>query len=303
MTISFLKSPPLNNIRLLFIAVFCLFIPHLPAVPVFAETTSSTPVMEVTFQDDLISAKLVDAPLIEVLQQLKREYGFIAHFHGDLSEKITLSFTDLPLDKCLQQLTAGHSLSVVSKTNSELEQNESRQIAEVWVLSRSTTSTARKTPPPPTGAPAKSSPAQPDDTVMPQEQTLEQPEITGQESISLEQILNDPDAERNNQLQAIQQLINIGDSAAVIAMAAFLDNQDKEIRQMLVNGISSINSAESTQVLGQVLQTESDTEIRKVAVRALGQRKGDEAARAFLENARDDMDEEVKNLANQVLAE
>lgn len=302
MTISFLNSPLLNNIRLLFIVGFCLFIPHLPAVPVFAETNPSTPVMEVSFQNDLISAKLVDAPLIEVLQRLKSEYGFKAHFHGDLSEKITLSFTDLPLDKCLQQLTAGHSVSVVSKTNSELELNESRQIAEVWVLSRSITSTARKTPPPP-GAQAKPLPAQPDDTVMPQEQSLEQPEITEQENISLEQVLNDPDAERNNQRQAIQQLINTGDSTSVIAMAAFLDNQDKEVRQMLVNGIGSINSAESTQVLGQVLQNESDSEIRMTALRALGQRKDDEVARVFLENARDDMDEEVKNLVNQVLAE
>lgn len=303
MTISLLKSPSLINIRLLCIIAFCLFIPHLPAVPVFAETTSSTPTMEITIQDDLISAKLVDAPLIEVLQQLKREYGFKAHFHGDLSEKITLSFTDLPLDRSLQQLTAGHSLSVVSKRNSEFEQNESRQIAEIWVLSRSTTSTARKTPPAPPGAQTNLSPVQPDDTVMPQEQSLEQPEITGQENISLEQVLNDPDAERNNQLQAIQQLINIGDSASLIAMAAFLDNQDAEIRQMLVNGISSINSAESTQVLGQVLQNESDSEIRMIALRALSQRKNDESARAFLENARDDMDEEVRNLANQVLAE
>lgn len=278
-------------------------IPPLSAVFIFAETTSSTPVMEVTFQDDLISAKLVDAPLIEVLQRLKKEYGFKAHFHGDLSEKITLTFTDLPLDKSLQLLTAGHSVSVVSKTNSGLEQNESRQIAEVWVLSRSITSTARKTPPPPPGAQAKALPAQPDDTVMPQEQSLEQPESSGQENISLEQILNDPDAERNNQRQAIQQLINIGDSASVITMAAFLDNQDKEIRQMLVNGIGSINSTESTQVLGQVLQTEADPEIRMTALRALGQRKGDETARAYLENARDDMDEEVRNLANQVLAE
>lgn len=303
MTISFLKSPSLKSIRVLFIVGFSLFIPHLPAVPVFAETKPSISVMEVTFQDDLISAKLVDAPLIEVLQEIKREYGFKAHFHGDLSEKITLSFTDLPLDKCLQQLTVGHSVSVVSKTNSELKQNGSRQIAEVWVLGRSTTSTARRTPPPPPGAQAKPLPAQPDDTVTPQEQSLEQPEITGQENISLEQVLNDPDAERNNQRQAIQQLINIGDSASVIAMAAFLDNQDKEIRQMLVNGIGSINSADSTQVLGQVLQNESDPEIRMTALRALGQRKGDEAARAFLEIARDDMDVEVKTLANQVLAE
>jgi hypothetical protein len=303
MTISFSNSPSLSKIRLLFIAVFCLFIPHLLAVSVFAKTTSSTPVMEVTFQDDLISAKLVDAPLIEVLQQLKREYGFKAHFHGDLSEKITLSFTDLPLDKCLQQLTTGHSLSVVSKTNSELEQNESRQIAEVWVLSRSTASTVRKTPPSPSGTPVRQSPAQPDDTVMPKEQSLDQPGITGQEDLLSDQVLNDPNAEKNNQRQAIQQLINIGDAASVFALAALLDNQDKEMRQMVVDGIGSINNEESTQVLGQVLQNESDSEIRIIALRALGQRKDNEAARSFLENAREDTDEEVKNLANQVLAE
>jgi HEAT repeat protein len=210
-----------------------------------------------------------------------------------------LSFTDLPLDKCLQQLTAGHSLSVVSKSTSELEQNESRQIAEVWVLSRSTTSTVARPAPPP----ARPSPAQPDDTDMPQGQSLELPEISGQEDVSLDQVLNDPNAEKNNQRQAIQQLINTGDAASVLALAALLDNQDREMRQMVVEGIGSINTEESTQVLGQILQNESDSEIRMTALRALGQRKDDEAARAFLENARDDMDEEVKILANQVLAE
>jgi hypothetical protein len=214
-----------------------------------------------------------------------------------------LSFTDLPLNKCLQQLTAGHSLSVVSKTNSELEQNESRQIAEVWVLSRSTASTVRKTPPTPPGTPVRPSPAQPDDTVMPQEQSLEQPGITGQEDLLLDQVLNDPNAEKNKQRQAIQQLINIGDAASVLAMAALLDNQDKEIRQMVVDGIGSINNEESTQVLGQVLQNESDSEIRMIALRALGQRKDNEAARSFLENAREDKDEEVKSLVDQLLTQ
>jgi hypothetical protein len=299
MTISFLNIPSLNNLKLLLIAVFCLFIPNLIGGFAFAETASSTPAMEITFKDDLVSARLVDAPLIEVLRQLRREFGFKAHFLGDLSEKITLTFTDLPLSKCLQQVTAGHSLSVVSETTSELEQNESSQIAEVWVLSRSTTSTALKTSPPP----ARPSPAQPDDTVMPQEQSLEQPGITEQEDLLLDQVLNDPNAEKNNQRQAIQQLINIGDAASVLALAALLDNQDKEMRQMVVDGIGSINNEESTQVLGQVLQNESDSEIRMVALRALGQRKDNEAARSFLENAREDTDEEVKALADQLLTQ
>jgi HEAT repeat protein len=138
---------------------------------------------------------------------------------------------------------------------------------------------------------------------MPQEQSLEQPGITEQEDLLLDQVLNDPNAEKNNQRQAIQQLINIGDAASVLALAALLDNQDKEMRQMVVDGIGSINNEESTQVLGQVLQNESDSEIRMVALRALGQRKDNEAARSFLENAREDTDEEVKALADQLLTQ
>ena len=58
-----------------------------------------------------------------------------------------------------------------------------------------------------------------------------------------------------------------------MTMAEFLGTEeDKEVRRMLVNGISSVQNNESTQVLGQVIKNEPDPEIRLIAIRALGQR-------------------------------
>jgi HEAT repeat protein len=88
-----------------------------------------------------------------------------------------------------------------------------------------------------------------------------------------------------------------------MAMAAFLDNEDKEVRQLLVNGIISIDNAESTQVLGQLVQNESDPDIRNQALQALGQRKDEAAAQALLEQAVNDVDEEVKNMDDPSLSQ
>jgi HEAT repeat protein len=280
--------------------VTCFLVLCLPGIAP-AATKSPPPIMEITFQNDLISAELVDAPLIDVLQRIKQEFGFKAHFHGDLTEPITMSFKELPLEKCLRLLTANQAISVASEiASASPEQSEIKQIAEVWVLSRSAKSKTRNTSP---AAPAPPTPEPTDDTGVPSEEPLEQFDIGEQEGVSLEQILNTPNADKSNLHQAIQRLIQNGDAASVMAMAAFLDNGDKEVRQLLVDGISSINNAESTQVLGQVAQNEPDPEIRNIALQALVQRKDDAAGQAHLENAVNEADEEVKNTADQLLSQ
>ncbi len=139
MTMSNIKVSSLLLLKGLLCAIFLLFVAGQIELA-SAEGSSAAPTMAITFQDQLISAELVDAPLIEVLQRIQKEFGFKAHFHGDLTERITLSFTDMPLLKCLRQLTVNQSLSVASPpTSKELEKNEPKQITEIWVLSRSTT--------------------------------------------------------------------------------------------------------------------------------------------------------------------
>ena len=112
---------------------------------------------------------------------------------------------------------------------------------------------------------------------------------------------NDQKTEELSKRQTINNLAAIGDSASVMAMAEYTRDADKEIRKLSVNGISSVQSDESTQILGQVLQDEPDHEIRNIVLRALGQRPNDIAARALLEGALNDADTEVKSLADQLL--
>jgi hypothetical protein len=294
------KFPAVDSLKAVLIVVFGLLISS-PAGLAPAQTVPPAPIIEITFKDGLITAELVDAPLIEVLQRIRKEFGFKIHFHGELSESITLSFTDLPLEKCLRQLTANHSISVVSKTQSGVsEQNGARQIAEVWVLSRGKTAKIARAIP---AAPVVPSPGLAGDKVMGGQEYPDEPEIGVEKNLLLDEILNNPDADKSKQRQTVQDLVEIGDSEAVMTMASYLGNEDKELRQMLVSGLGSVENEQSTLVLGQVLQAEADPEIRKTAVRALAERQDDNTARALLEEALNDADEGVKTLAVQLLKE
>lgn len=285
--------------RFLFFVTCCLVIPCRPGGA--ATEVPEATVLQITFQDELISADLVDAPLVEVLQRIKEEFGFKVNIHGDVNERLTLSFSDLPLDKCLRLLTVNQSLSVATQAPPRTsKQEEARRITEIWVLSRSAiTKSMRSTP----AAPVPASPGPTDDMAVLREDSSEQPEVAGQESVSLDEVLNNPFADRSQQQQAIQELAKKGDDESVRALASYLGNDDKEVRQLLVNGIASIQNAQSTQILGQVIQDESEPEIRRIALMALGQRKDDPVAQALLQKALDDADEEVKTLSDQLLTQ
>lgn len=299
MMIFFAEASFLNSLRFLLIAVFLMLIVA-PLNTVAAETVSPS-IMEISFHDDFVSAQLVDVPLIDVLQRIKKEFGFKAHFHGDLTEKITLSFTDVPLKKCLQLLTADHSLSVATRHAVEmLEQSEAKQIAEIWVFSRTSSSeTVHVTP----AVPMMPLSGSKGNTVKASQDSFEQTENSEEESVLPDQVSLDQNAEQSNKRQTIKNLAAVGDSVSVMAMAEFSRDADKEVRQLTVSAISSIQSEESTRVLGQVLLDESDPEIRMIALSALGQRKDDPLARTFLEGALNDADEEVKILAVQLLVD
>jgi len=283
--------------RFLFFVTCCLVITCRPDAAA-TEVPEATAIPHIIFQDELISAELVDAPLVDVLQRIKEEFGFKVNIHGDVNERLTLSFSDLPLDKCLRLLTINQSLSVVTEaTPGTSKQEEVRRITEIWVLSRSATSKSIRSTP---AAPVPASPGPSDDMAALRQNSLEQSELAGKESVSLDEVLNNPFADISQQQRAIQELVIKGDDESVHAMASYLGNEDKEVRQLLVNGIASMQNAQSTQVLGQVIQDESDPEIRKIALLALGQRKDDPVAQAFLQSASDNADEEVKKLSDQL---
>ncbi len=300
MTISIIRVPFFRLLGFILPAMLFLLITDQSAV-VLAEGLAASPRIEITFRDQLISADLVDAPLIDVLQRIQQEFGFKAHFHGDLTEAITLSFTDLPLLKSLQQLTVNQSLSVATRTTRLTpEQNEAKQIAEIWVLSRSATAPS---PGSMATAPVMPGPADSDVAVDAVEDSFGQDFDAQAEKIPSDQPLKSENKEESSKQQTIKNLAVIGDPASVMAIAEFTHDVDQEIRQLSVRAIGSVDSVESTHLLGQVLSDEPDAEIRKIAVRALGERQHEATAKTFLERALNDADPGVKTLASQLLAQ
>ncbi len=302
MTTTFLNVSSIYSHRLLLIAMSWLMVVTFTGTASAEDKPGSPPVMDISFQNNLISAELVDAPLIDVLQRIKQELGFKAHFYGDLTEKITLSVTDVPLDKFLRQLTDNHSLSVAFLPTTKLSgQDQTRQIAEIWVLSRSTASKSLNIAP---AAPIPPLDNVSEDMDINRQQSQEEPGNEVPDSVPSDQVDSTLSAENSSQRQTIDTLTAKGDSASVMTMAEYLGTEEnKDVRRMLVQGISSIQNEESTQVLGQVIRNEPDPEIRMIAIRALGQRQNDSAARSYLEQALNDEDTEVKAVVSQLLAQ
>lgn len=248
------------------------------------EAAESNPLMEITVQDELITAGIQEVPLINVLERLQQEFSFKAHFHGDLTQPVSVTLTDVTLARCLRQLTANYSLSIVFKEGFD------SQIAEIWVLgSGGVSQSSRKI------AANPLRPVSADSKELPVWAENEQ-----QNTMSFEEVLSNPDSGRSHQRQAIQELAEKGDPAAVMTMASFLDNEDKEVRELLVDGIGSINSEESTQVLSTVFKGETDPEIRKIALLALSKRMENASAQAIVKEAQNDSDEEVQILADLI---
>jgi hypothetical protein len=186
---------PFTGVRL-FLIIVCWLLIAAPADNAIAETTSGPPVMDITFKDNLISAELVDIPLIDVLQRIKQKFGFKMHLHSDLNEMITLSFTDMPLDKCLRLLTAKHSLSVAfMPTTKSSEPNNAKQIAEIWILSHSKTPQTMNTAfvPPVTPSPDSSANGGEINEDSPGLSAIEQPE-----TVPVDQLPNNPDIEERS---------------------------------------------------------------------------------------------------------
>lgn len=258
-----------------------------------------SPMMDITFRDQLISAELVDAPLIEVLQRVQQEFGFKAHFHGDLTEPVTLVLNDTPLRKSLQLLTANQSLSIVTRVGKKgVDAGDAKQVAEIWVLSRST-----KSHPPAvnSAAPAIANPDIPELAEAVDEVSIDQVVDAQMAQISLKQL--EQPIEEGNKQRIIANLAAIGDPDAVLAMAEFTHDVDEEIRRMSVSAIGMVNNTQSTHILGQVLHDEPEADIRRIAVQALGERKHEATARTLLEEAFNDPDAGIKTLAHQLLAQ
>lgn len=292
------KAPPVQLVAKIAVAVLTLLTVHQTSMAE-VRTRNNLAFIEINIQDNLISADLIEAPLEDILLAIGKQAGFKPHLSGDLSERLTLTFTDIPLEKGLKRLVGKHSLSLLynqPQSSTPETQNGDKEIAEIWVISRTGSSSGMRTVP----EQVSIAPENPDEIPAGQEPSLSPP-TTEQDMVQPDALPAEEKDDSAELQQAMDDLLERGDTAAVTAAAAFLNHENGEFRRMTIEGLSTVQTGDSTRALGRVLSDEPDAELRMIALRALAEREGDPDAETIMGRALNDPDQEIQALANQLL--
>lgn len=284
--LSLFKAPPISLVVKISILIIMLLVDHSTCMAQ-VQTRNNLAFIEVTFQNNQMSVDLIEARLVDVLHLAGKQAGFKTHLSGDLTERLTLTFTNLPVEKGLKRLTGKHSLSVLyreAQSSTQPSQDGEKEISEIWVISRngkSTTATAL-------AEQSRETPEDSGEIDSPQEADQGQPEL---------------DDDSSDLQQALDDLVARGDAAAVMAAAAFLRHENEEYRRMVIEGLGTVQGGGSTQALGRALSDEPEAEIRMLALRALAERLEDPEAQKSISYALDDPDQEIQAMADQILSQ
>lgn len=293
-------SPPMHLVAKIAVAVLTLLAIH-QTVMAEVRTRDNLAFIEIDVQNNMISVDLIEARLGDILLAIGEKAGFKSHLSGDLSERLTMTFSDVPLEKGLKRLVGKHSLSLLydqAQSSPSATQNGDKKIAEIWVISRNSSLSGNRTVP----AQVPVAPENPNETLPGQDASLSPP-LTEQ---AIPQQAAIPEEEKDDYAelqQALDDLLERGDAAAVTAAAAFLNHADMEFRRMAIEGLSTVQSSDATRALGRVLSNEPDAELRMMALRALAERQGDPDAQTIMSRALNDPDQEIQALADQLLSQ
>jgi HEAT repeat protein len=221
---------------------------------------------EVAVRKGLLSVKLRDAPMADVLLAIGAQAGFEVIIRGDLSAPVTSSFSDLPLDKGIRRLLDGNALIMVyapSRGRARL-----RPLVKVIALGAGGDAAAGTIPV------ARTTPG--DKTEASQETAL-----------------ND---DREHRLRAVQRLAIIPDAAASQDLALLLSqDEDPLIRQIAAIALGKIRGPGADLALTAALADE-DSLVRERVVQALA-KWGPKAVASLVKTLLQDPDAAVRRQA------
>lgn len=293
-------APTMHLVAKIAVAVLALLTIH-QAPMAEVRTRDNLAFIEIDVHNNLISVDLIEARLGDILLAIGEKAGFKSHLSGDLSERLTLTFIDVPIEKGLKRLVGKHSLSLLynqAQSPSSATQNGDKKIAEIWVIGRSNSSSGNRTGP----AQVSIAPENPNETLPGQDASLSLPPT--EQEIPQQAAIPEEEKDDSAELQrAMDDLLDRGDTAAVTAAAAFLNHEDIEFRRMAIEGLSTVQTSDATRALGRVLSNEPNAELRMMALRALAERQGDADAQTIMSRALDDPDQEIQALADQLLGQ
>lgn len=234
----------------------------------------------VHFANNLLTVKVQDASLEELLQEVARQSGLSIVWYGTISERITLDFQQLPLDQAVTRMLRHHSFALAYSRAREGKATAAR-LRKLWIIPKGAEG-------PPVQTPVA------DDT---KERDFLQEEAA--DLALLQAALRSDDSWERQ--EAVEALGEAGYPEAVKFLRLALEDEDENVREAAIGALADIGGDEAARALAVALEDE-DEWFREEAVEALGEIGGESAIR-LLERALADEDEDVQSAAADLLEE
>jgi hypothetical protein len=275
--------------RLRPILVICLSVTGFtPAIVQAAAQPAAASSIKVEVEQGRLSLDVRDAPLVHVMRALPQQSGIAIKLHGELTDRITDSFTDMALEEGIRRLLRGKSFAFTYAPSANQAQPSS--LIEVLVM-----------------APSPVEPAK----------TVEKPSSASERGESLQRIRAlsaRKDAEAISELsklmasdpspsarsQAAAALGRLKNREALAPLTNALADQSPAVRIAAMQAIKSIEDIEAVRYLRPQLVNDPDPTVRRQALRLLSDLQSPEVPR-LLQGAVTVYDASVRQEAEQAI--
>lgn len=247
-----------------------------------AQTQPSHTARFIHFANALLTVKVKDVALQELLHEIARQGGLTLVLSGSLEDRITVEFHQLDLDEALRRILRHQSFVVeYSQQTPEESQSAVRRPEKLWILSQG----------------EKGSPGQ--TTLGADSEGGGSLHAVGTDIPRLQAALTSADSSERE--EAVEALGESGRPEAVAPLSLALADEDVDVRKAAIVALGEIGGDKAAQALAIALQDE-DSSVREEAVEALGE-IGGQSAILFLEQVLTDHDESVRETAAGILEE
>lgn len=254
-------------------------------------------VAAVAVEDSLLSLRVRNMPLKELLRQVAAQAGVEITVHGPAELPVSAEFSGTALEDGLKRIAPDFNIIL---TYAAEKKGQDKPAVEKIVLHSKTAApsnapplvlSAASTPsPPPAAAVPRPRPAVPSGP-LPVDDELEEEEHSPEYFAKL---MKSPDAALRE--EALGYFAGMEDGGGITQVSEMLINDSSEdIRRTAAEVLADLGGKQTVPALGKALADKS-SEVRSMAVYSLGQIGGTEAV-ALIKKAMNDASEEVRNAA------
>ena len=259
-----------------------------PVILKAAAQPTATSSIKVKVEQGRLTLSVRDAPLAEVLQAIGEQAGIDIKIRGDLTARITNSFTDIPLEEGIRQLLRGQSFALSYGPSTSDAKRSS--LIEISVIARSRVE--------PAGTVGKvSTPSEARDKLQRIRALARRKDA---EAIGELSSLAASDPSPSVRRQAVSALGGLRTQEALAPLTRALADQSSSVRIQALRGIKNLKGTEAIKDLRVTVANDPDPTVRRQAVRLLSEIQSPEVP-GLLKGAVADYDAAVSQEAKQAV--